>query len=79
MIACCIVQFGNNNGEHISSRKMIWEYFNLPNKVTFRRTEGEDPDTERFLREWLDDIAAIDAGENSSILKFPPILPDSKR
>lgn len=53
---------------------------NLPNKVTFRRTDGEEPETEEFLREWLDDIAAIEeAGENSSILKFPPILPESKR
>ena len=51
----------------------------LPNSVTFRKVTGEDPDTERFLRVWLDDIAAIEeSGENSSILKFPPVLPNSK-
>ena len=51
----------------------------LPNSVTFRKITGDDPDTEHFLRVWLDDIAAIEAsGENSSILKFPPILPNSK-
>lgn len=51
----------------------------LPNTVTFKKVTGEDPDTERFLRVWLDDIAAIEeSGENSSVLKFPPILPNSK-
>ena len=51
----------------------------LPNKVTFRKVTGEDPDTERFLRIWLDDITAIEeSGENSSVLKFPPVLPGSK-
>lgn len=51
----------------------------LPNTVTFRKVTGDDPDTERFLRVWLDDIAAIEeSGENSSVLKFPPILPNSK-
>lgn len=51
----------------------------LPNTVTFKKVTGDDPDTERFLRIWLDDIAAIEeSGENSSVLKFPPILPNSK-
>lgn len=46
---------------------------NLPNKVTFRKVGGEDPQTERFLREWLDDVASIEnANEDSSILKYPP-------
>ena len=45
----------------------------IPNKVTFRKVGGEDPKTERFLREWLDDVASIEnANEDSSILKFPP-------
>ena len=45
----------------------------IPNKVTFRKVGGEDPRTERFLREWLDDVASIEsANEDSSILKFPP-------
>lgn len=52
----------------------------LPNKVTFKKVAGEDPDTEQFLRLWLEDIAAIEeAGENSSILKFPPIFKGSKK
>lgn len=51
----------------------------LPNSVTFKKVTGDDPETERFLRVWLDDIAAIEeSGENSSVLKFPPILPNSK-
>jgi len=51
----------------------------LPNKVTFKKITGDDPETEKFLRIWLDDIAEIEAsGENSSVLKFPPVLPESK-
>ena len=45
----------------------------IPNKVTFRKVGGEDKATELFLREWLDDVAAIEnASEDASILKFPP-------
>ena len=45
----------------------------IPNKVTFRKVGGEDPQTEKFLREWLDDVATIEnANEDSSVLKFPP-------
>lgn len=51
----------------------------LPNKVTFKKVTGDDPDTEKFLRIWLDDIAAIEeSGENSSVLKFPPVFENSK-
>ena len=51
----------------------------LPNKVTFKKVTGDDPNTEQFLRLWLDDIAAIEeSGENSSVLKFPPIFENSK-
>lgn len=51
----------------------------LPNKVTFKKVTGDDPDTEKFLRVWLDDIAAIEeSGENSSVLKFPPVFENSK-
>ena len=51
----------------------------LPSKVTFRKVTGDDPDTEKFLRVWLDDIAAIEeSGENSSVLKFPPVFENSK-
>ena len=46
---------------------------NIPNKVTFRKVGGEDPQTEKFLREWLDDIATIEnANEDASILTYPP-------
>lgn len=51
----------------------------LPHKVTFRRVGGEDPEAESFLRQWLEDVTAIeDAGEDASILKFPPKLPGGK-
>lgn len=47
----------------------------LPNKVTFKRVDGEDPKTESFLREWLEDVATIaDSDEDASVLKFPPAL-----
>lgn len=43
--------------------------------VTFRRVGGEDEKAERFLRTWLEDVAAVeDAGEDSAVLKFPPRL-----
>jgi superfamily II DNA or RNA helicase len=48
---------------------------NLPgnNRVTFRKVLGEDERTEKFLREWLEDIARIEElGENDVGLKFPP-------
>ena len=44
------------------------------NKVTFRRVAGEDEGTERFLREWLADVARIEQlGENDVALRFPPL------
>lgn len=48
---------------------------NLPcnNRVSFRKVSGEDEGTERFLREWLEDIAKIqELGENDVGLHFPP-------
>jgi superfamily II DNA or RNA helicase len=51
----------------------------LPNKVEFVRVGGKDPQTESFLRQWLDDVAAVEsADEDVSILKFPPQLPGGK-
>ena len=48
---------------------------NLPNKVTFTRVDGEDPQAESFLQEWLVDVATIEnADDDASILKFPPRL-----
>jgi superfamily II DNA or RNA helicase len=53
---------------------------NLPHKVTFRKAGGEDPHTESFLRQWLEDVAAVEgAGEDNSILKFPPELPGGRK
>jgi superfamily II DNA or RNA helicase len=53
---------------------------NLQHKVTFRRVGGEDPQTETFLRQWLDDITEIaDATEDASVLKFPPPLPGGRK
>ena len=47
----------------------------LHNTVSFRRATEEDPNAERFLREWLEDIAAIeDAADDASILRYPPSL-----
>lgn len=47
----------------------------LPNKVTFKRVDGEDPAAESFLRAWLDDVVTIEsAGDDASVLKFPPAL-----
>jgi superfamily II DNA or RNA helicase len=47
----------------------------LPHKVTFRKVGGEDLQTENFLRQWLEDVTAVEgAGEDTSILKFPPDL-----
>ena len=57
--------------DRLSSREAT--RVDIPNKVTFRKVGGEDPKTEQFLREWLDDVASIEnANEDSSILKFPP-------
>jgi superfamily II DNA or RNA helicase len=51
----------------------------LPHKVTFRKVGGEDTQTETFLRQWLEDVAAVEgAGEDTSILKFPPELPGGR-
>jgi len=52
---------------------------NLPNKVTFMKVGGEDPQTESFLRQWLDDVVAIEeADEDASVLRFPPLLPGGR-
>jgi len=51
----------------------------LPNKVTFMKVGGEDSKTETFLRQWLEDVVAIEElGEDSSELKFPPRLEGGK-
>jgi superfamily II DNA or RNA helicase len=51
----------------------------LPHKVAFRRVGQEDPKTESFLRQWLEDVAEVEAaGEDVSVLKFPPPLPGGR-
>jgi superfamily II DNA or RNA helicase len=47
----------------------------LQHTVSFRRADDDDPEAENFLRQWLDDVATIeDAGEDVSVLRFPPSL-----
>jgi superfamily II DNA or RNA helicase len=49
----------------------------LQHNVTFRRSDAEDPRSESFLREWLEDVATIEhAGDDASVLKFPPDFTD---
>jgi superfamily II DNA or RNA helicase len=51
----------------------------LPNKVSFRRVGGEDPASETLLRQWLDDVSAIEAaGDDASVLRFPPAVPGAR-
>ncbi len=51
----------------------------IPNKVTFMKVGGEDPESESFLRQWLDDVVAIeDSDEDASVLRFPPLLKGGK-
>lgn len=47
----------------------------LPHSVKFMKVGGEDKKTETFLRQWLNDVVEIEnAGEDASILRFPPDL-----
>lgn len=68
-----------NQLEEGSANKAGIVRINLPNKVTFKRVGGEDKEAESFLRIWLDDVVTIEnAGEDASVLKFPPALPGGK-
>ncbi len=50
-------------------------HIQLHHVVTFRRAGADDPACESFLRQWLEDVASIEeAGEDTSILQFPPML-----
>lgn len=56
---------GGNTSGPISAR--------INSKVTFRRVGGEDEDSANFLRQWLEDVAAIEgAADDASVLRFPP-------
>ncbi|WP_224961194.1 DEAD/DEAH box helicase family protein [Geomonas subterranea] len=51
----------------------------LNNKVVFKRVNGEDLESEKFLKLWLDDVAAIESSDQDKyVLKFPPKLPGSR-
>jgi type I site-specific restriction endonuclease len=51
------------------------QYVSIGNTVRFMNAAGEDKNAESFLREWLEDVAAVEtAGEDDHILKFPPPL-----
>jgi superfamily II DNA or RNA helicase len=53
------------------------KYVSIGSKVRFMNVGGEDKRAESFLREWLEDVAAIEsAGEDDHVLKFPPPLSD---
>lgn len=63
-----------------SERKADSLQIRLPYQVKFCRVDGEDPQAESFLRQWLEDVTAIElAEEDASVLKFPPELPGAKR
>jgi superfamily II DNA or RNA helicase len=50
-------------------------YISLGNQVRFMNVSGEDKRAEAFLREWLEDVAAVEAaGEDENVLRFPPPL-----
>ena len=47
----------------------------IHHKISFHQYGGEDNRAESFLREWLEDIAAVEsADEDASILRYPPVL-----
>jgi DNA or RNA helicases of superfamily II len=72
------IELKNQLEEGMSTRGQTVR-INLPNKVTFKRVDGEDPAAESFLRAWLDDVVTIEsAGEDASVLKFPPALPGGR-
>ena len=50
-------------------------YVSIGSRVRFMNVTGEDKRAETFLREWLEDVAAVEsAGEDDNVLKFPPPL-----
>ncbi|MFC2161621.1 DEAD/DEAH box helicase family protein [Acidobacteriota bacterium] len=52
-------------------------YLKLGSPVKFFNKTGEDPKAENFFKEWLEDVAAIqEAGEDDSVLKYPPDFDD---
>ncbi len=55
------------------SVNQLGQRVDIPNKVTFKKEGGDDPQSESFLRQWLEDVANIEnADEDASVLKYPP-------
>jgi superfamily II DNA or RNA helicase len=53
------------------------KYVDIGSSVRFMNVTGEDRNAEAFLREWLEDVASVEsAGDDDSVLKFPPALID---
>ena len=51
--------------------------FKINHSITFHRHGGKDGKTESFMREWLEDIAAVEAAdEDATVLRYPPQLPE---
>jgi len=52
----------------------------IQHTVKFQRAGMDDPTSESFLREWLEDVASIEnSGEDASVLKYPPSVLGSKQ
>jgi len=67
-----------NHNNDLMPNKSI--HVKLQHKVGFKRVGGDDPQTESFLREWLEDVSTVEnAEEDASILKFPPVLPGGRK
>lgn len=51
----------------------------INNRVTFRRVGGDDERSAEFLRQWLEDVSAIEgSSDDASVLRFPPSFPNGK-
>ena len=66
------------NNTEASPGKNI-QNISINHKVSFKRAGQDDIESELFLKKWLEEVAEIeDAGEDSSVLKFPPKFKHSK-
>jgi hypothetical protein len=70
---------GIDLGDQFANTPNKAKHVTMPGTFQFRKVGGEDQQTESFLREWLQDVAAIEsAEEDASVLKFPPPLPATR-
>ena len=66
--------------DQLATKSNKTKHVKMPGTFQFREVGGEDLRAESFLREWLEDVAAVEsADEDASVLKFPPPLPSKKR